>query len=145
MISLQVVTGPNCLCCALHPEDSASPVMLWVHSLYIAKVCETSSHLHVRETLMVRCCLVAHFGDDECLKIFLTRGLHLLQFWEDMSGCGQFNVLLVSPSLMDWTSRWETQTSNFTVSALPDCVRLESLEEISATFRIECFVVTRSS
>ena len=66
----------------------------------------------------------------------------LLQVWEDMSGSGQFNVILVNPS---WTPRWRTRTSIFAVSALPDCVGLESLEEVSATLRIECFVVTRSS
>ena len=62
-----------------------------------------------------------------------------------MSGSGQFNVLFVHPSLMDWTPCWETRTSNFTVSALPDCVRLVLLEEVSATSRMDCFVVARSS
>ena len=50
--------------------------MFWVHSLYIAKVCDTSSHLHVRVTSMVRSCLVGHSGDNVGLRIFLTHGLH---------------------------------------------------------------------
>ena len=68
-----------------------------------------------------------------------------LNVWEGMSGGGQFNVLLVNPSFMDWTPcRW-TRNSNFTVSALPDCVRLKGLEVVSATIRNECLVVMPSS
>ena len=75
--SHHVARGSNRPCYAVHPDDSACPFMFWVHSSYIAKVCDTLSHLHVRVTSMVRCCLVAHSGDNVCLRIFLTRGLHL--------------------------------------------------------------------
>ena len=37
----------------------------------------------------------------------------LLQFWECMSGNGQFNVLFVNPSFMDWTPRWENSNVEF--------------------------------
>ena len=62
-----------------------------------------------------------------------------------MSGSGQFNVLLVNSSFMECTPCKGTPESNFTVSALPDCVRLEGLCVVSATFMTECFVVMPSS
>ena len=71
--------------------------------------------------------------------------LTLLQVWEGMSGRRQFKVLFVTPSFTDWTPGWEPRTLNFTVSALRDCDKLESLEKGSATLRTEGFVVARSS
>ena len=144
--SLHVATGSNRPCCTVPPDDSARLLMFWVHSLYIANCCDTSTHLHVRVTSVVRCCLAAPSGDRVCPRIFLTRGFHLaVHVWEGMSGSGQFNVLLVNASFMDSTLCRETRNSNFTVSALPDCVRLKGLELVSATFRNECFVVMPSS
>ena len=142
--SRHVATGSNRPCWAVHPDDSACPLTFRVHSLHIAKVRDTSTHLHVRVTSLDRCCHVAHSGNNVCLRILSRIVFALLQVFEGMSGSGQFNELFVNPSFMDWTPCWEARTLNFTVSALSDCVRPESLEEKSATFRIECFVVARS-
>ena len=118
--SLHVATESNRPCCTVHPDDSACP-LFWVHSLYIANFCDTSTHLHVRVTSMVWCCLAAPSRDRVCPRIFLTHGFHLaVHVWEGMSGSGQFNVLLEKASFMDWTPCRETRNSNFTVSALPD-------------------------
>ena len=68
----------------------------------------------------------------------------LLQVWEDMPDSGQFSVPRVGPSPMDWTFRRGARKSTFTVCAVPDRVRLESLG-VSATVRMGCFVVMRSS
>ena len=118
VISLHVATGPNCPLCAVHPEDSACPLMFWVYSLYIAKVCDTSSHLHVRETSMVRCCLVAHSGDNGCLRIFLKRGRHCAA---DMGRRGgQWTVQCAArESLVTGLDTSLGDSSNFTASALP--------------------------
>ena len=86
-----VATGSNRPCYVVHPDDNAFPLMLWVHGLY-AKVCGSSTRLHVCATSWVRCCLVAHSGDNVCLRTLLTHGFHLA------AGMG---VLLVNPSLMD--------------------------------------------
>ena len=74
--SLHVATGSNRPCYAVHPDDSACP-LFWVHSLCIANFCDTSTHLHVRVTSMVPCCLEAPSGDSVCPRIFLTHGYHL--------------------------------------------------------------------
>ena len=70
--SLHVATGSNRPCCAVHPDDSACPLIFWVHRLRIANFCDTSTHLHVRVTSLVRCCLAAPSGDSVCPRIFLT-------------------------------------------------------------------------
>ena len=75
--SLHVATGSNRPCYAVHPDDSACPLMFWVHSLYIANCCDTSTHLHVRVTSVVRCCLAAPSGNSVCPRIVLTHGFHL--------------------------------------------------------------------
>ena len=69
----------------------------------------------------------------------------LLQEWEGMSGSGQLSVVLVDPSFIYWTPRRVTRKSNFTVSTLPDCIRLESLEEVERNIQDRCFGVMRSS
>ena len=74
--SLHVATGSIRPCYAVHPDDSACP-LFWVHSLYIANCCDTSTHLHVRVTSVVQCCLAALSGDSVCPRIFLTHGFHL--------------------------------------------------------------------
>ena len=60
--SLHFATGSNRPCCAVHPDDSACPLMFSVHSLYIAKFCDTSTRLHVRVTSMDQCCLGLHLA-----------------------------------------------------------------------------------
>ena len=51
-----VATGSIRRCCAVHPGDSACPLMFQVHNLNIANACGTPSQMHVRVTSMARCC-----------------------------------------------------------------------------------------
>ena len=95
---------PRRRCCIGHLGDSACPFMFQVHSLNIAKVCHTVSHMHVSVTSMIRCRLAAHLGDNICRRIFQTNGfLTLLQEWERMPDSGQLRVLVVRLSSVDWT------------------------------------------
>ena len=55
------------------PQDQIVPVTQYI--LTTARV-HTSTRLHALATSMDRCCLVAHSGDNVCLRIFLTHGLH---------------------------------------------------------------------
>ena len=52
----------------MHPGDGACPLMSPVHSLGIANVCDTASHMHVRVMSMIWCCLAAHFLR-QCLSL----------------------------------------------------------------------------
>ena len=70
-------TEPQLPCYAVRFDDSACPLkMFWVRNSYTAKVSETSSHLHVRATLMVRWFIAAHFGRRAGSQIFRLRGLN---------------------------------------------------------------------
>ena len=53
-ISVHVATKSPRRCCAGHFGDSACPLMFQVHSLNIAKVCDTLSHVHLRVTSMIQ-------------------------------------------------------------------------------------------
>ena len=57
------------------------------------------------------------FVSPQPLEVCAKSG-HGTTAWEDMSGSGQFSV--------------------------PDCIRLQNLEEVSAALRMACFVVVRS-
>ena len=75
----------------LPQDDFGVVVQFFPGSLNIARVGDTLSHMHVRVTSMIQCCLVAHFGYNVCL---VMRGSHFAT---------SVSVLLVSLSSMDWT------------------------------------------
>ena len=100
----------------------------------------------------------ARFGDDAGLRIFRTQCLNTANEGSSHdtsfdAATGSFrrcravhpgdNACLLSSGCTAGTPCWETRALNFTVIALPDCVRLESLEKGNTTFRTECFVVAR--
>ena len=124
------------------PQDQIVPVMQFimttarvlgllfcVHSLYIEKVCDTSSRMHVRVTSMDRWCLVAHSGDNACLRIFLTRLLHLaagmgrhVGQWTVQRAPGESLVHGLDTLLGDSHAELRSQCAAFGQSGRPTCV-----------------------
>ena len=74
-VSLPVTTGSHRPCYSEHLHDSACP-LFWMHNLHIAKVSDTSSHMHVRVTMVIRRFFAARFGGDAGSQTFRLHGLN---------------------------------------------------------------------
>ena len=69
--------------------------MFWMQNLYIVKVSDTSSHMHVRVTMVIRCFFAAHFGGLNTANVGSSRDKSLhTQEWESMRDSGLLSIFL---------------------------------------------------